>query len=192
MKNMTHIWLAATLLAGSVAVASPAQDQPLGDYARKVRKDKTQEQPAAKKFDNDNLPTEEKLSIVGTPTPAPDPNAAPADKAADKKDDKATLSAADHQKVNDDWKAKIDAQKGQIDSISRELDVMQREYRLKAAAFYGDAGERLRNSASWDKEDAQYKQQIADKQKNLDDAKQQLDNMQEDARKAGVPSSMRE
>ena len=42
--------------------------------------------------------------------------------------------------------------------------------------------------ADWDKQDAQYKQQIADKQKALDDAKQKLDDMQEDARKAGVPS----
>jgi hypothetical protein len=58
--------------------------------------------------------------------------------------------------------------------------------------MYGDAGNRLRNSADWDKQDAQYKQQIADKQKALDDAKQKQDEMQEDARKAGVPSSVRE
>ena len=76
--------------------------------------------------------------------------------------------------------------------MSRELDVIQREYRLRAASFYGDAGERLRNAAAWDKEDAQYKQQIADKQKALDDAKQHLDDLQEDARKAGVPPAMRE
>ena len=47
----------------------------------------------------------------------------------------------------------------------------QREYRLRAAAFYADAGNRLRGSGTWDKEDAQYKQQIAQKQKALDDAK---------------------
>ena len=58
--------------------------------------------------------------------------------------------------------------------------------------MYGDAGNRLRNSADWDKQDAQYKQQIADKQKALDDAKQKQDEMQEEARKAGVPSSVRE
>jgi multidrug resistance efflux pump len=76
--------------------------------------------------------------------------------------------------------------------LSRELDVLQREYRLRAAAFYADAGNRLRNSGSWDKEDAQYKQQIDQKQKALDNAKQELDDMQEQARKSGVPSSARE
>jgi len=50
----------------------------------------------------------------------------------------------------------------------------------------------LRNSSEWDKQDQQYKQQIADKQKALDDAKQKLEEMQEQARRAGVPSSMRE
>lgn len=68
----------------------------------------------------------------------------------------------------------------------------RREYRLRAAAFYADAGNRLRNSGAWDKEDAQFKEQIAAKQKALDDAKQALDDMAEQARKSGVPSSMRE
>ncbi len=75
---------------------------------------------------------------------------------------------------------------------ARELDVLQREYQIRAAAMYADAGNRMRNSADWDKQDAQYKQQIADKQKALDDAKQKLEDIQEDARKAGTPSSVRE
>ena len=76
--------------------------------------------------------------------------------------------------------------------LTRELDIVQREYQIRAAAMYADVGNRLRNSADWDKQDAQYKQQIADKQKALEDAKQKLDDMQEEARKAGVPSSVRE
>jgi hypothetical protein len=58
--------------------------------------------------------------------------------------------------------------------------------------MYADAGNRLRNSAEWDKEDADYKKKIADKKKAVDEAKQQMDDMQEEARKAGVPSSVRE
>ena len=41
-------------------------------------------------------------------------------------------------------------------------------------AIYADVSNRLRNSADWDKQDAQFKQQIADKQKALDDAKQKV------------------
>ena len=88
------------------------------------------------------------------------------------------------------WEDKIDAQKAQIDLLGRELDVLQREYQIRAAAMYADVGNRMRNQADWDKQDAQYKQQIADKQKAVDEAKQKLDDMQEEARKAGAPASV--
>jgi hypothetical protein len=217
MKSMGHVLITAIVLmavavprASSQASTQPSgssagtsqvisQNESLGDYARSIRKDK---KPAAPKtFDNDNLPTSDKLSVVGNaqPTP-PDSQAAqtgdqsqPGDKQADDSAKKTDgQSPEDRQKANDDWKAKIASQKDKIDLLSRELDVVQREYKLRAAAMYADVGNRLRNSAEWDKEDAQYKQQIADKQKALDDAKQQLDDTQEQARKAGVPSSMRE
>jgi hypothetical protein len=101
--------------------------------------------------------------------------------------DEATKQAAAKQ-----WGDKISAQKDQIDLLSRELNVLQREYQIRAAALYADAGNRMRNSADWDKQDAQYKQQIADKQKALEDAKQKLDELQEGARKAGAPPSVSE
>src|SRR2546421_412190 len=121
MKRIAYVWLAATILGGSLTVLARAQSEPLGDYARAVRKEKKQEQ---------------------------------------------------------------------VQLLEREMDVMQREYRLRAAAFYADAGNRLRNAGSWDKEDAQYKQQLAEKQKSVNTAKEELQDMKERARKAGVPSSM--
>ena len=214
MKSMGHVLiivLAAiavplasgqtnTQPAGSSAVQSTSQvtsqGESLGDYARNLRKDK---KPAAPKtFDNDNLPAGDKLSIVGNAQPADsaaqtsDQNQPGDNQAGDSSKKPDGQSPQDRQKVNDDWKAKIASQKDKIDLLSRELDVVQREYKLRAAAMYADVGNRLRNSAEWDKEDAQYKQQIADKQKAVDDAKQQMDDMQEQARKAGAPSSMRE
>jgi hypothetical protein len=195
MKRIAYFWMVAAILAAmTVTAANAQQSQSLGDYARSIRKEKKQD-TTAKRFDNDNLPHNEQLSVVGK---ASDPDKA-GDSAADtsnsdaaKTTDKGASSDADKQKENDDWKDKITAQRGQVDLLSRELDVLQREYRLRAATFYADAGNRLRNSADWDKEDSQYKQQIDDKQKALDTAKQQLDDMQEEARKAGVPSSARE
>jgi Skp family chaperone for outer membrane proteins len=70
--------------------------------------------------------------------------------------------------------------------------VRKREYALRAATVATDVGYRLRNSAQWDKEDKQYKEQIAAKQKEVDAAKQKLDELQSDARKAGVPTKLRE
>jgi hypothetical protein len=90
------------------------------------------------------------------------------------------------------WSDKLTAQKDQIDLLTRELDVLQREYQIRAAAMYADAGNRMRNSADWDKQDTKYKQDIADKQKALDDAKQKQEDIQEEARKAGVSASVRE
>jgi hypothetical protein len=66
---------------------------------------------------------------------------------------------------------------------------MQRESQIRAAAFYADAGNRLRNSAEWDNQDRKYKEQIADKRKSIDEAKTQLSDLQEQARKSGMPNS---
>jgi hypothetical protein len=169
-----------------------SQDQTsLGDYARRVHKE-----PAAKAkpkiFDNDNLPSDDKISVVGGP-PSADADA----KSSDDKDaaKAAEASDSDQAKKQAEWKSwqdKLTAAKNSAALASRELDVLQKEYQMRAAQMYADVGNRLRNSAEWDKEDADYKQKITDKQKEVEDAKQKLEDMQEEARKAGVPAAMRE
>jgi len=221
MKRITYfgigLVLCVSLLAFSAGAQSGATNQnqsnaqgqassgpSLGDYARQVRKDGGSTGKAKTKvFDNDNLPREDKLSVIGEPASASSGEAkAPA--AGEEKpsaEAKAETLPAKAKTVDDEaakqaawkqWQARLTAQREQIDLLTRELDVAQREYQIRAAAFYADAGNRLRNSADWDKQDAQYKQQIADKTKALEDAKQKLDDMGEEARKAGVPASMRE
>jgi chromosome segregation ATPase len=201
MKRITYVGLAfalSTILLGSSAVAqtpASAPDQtPLGDYARKVQKNSAvAAKPKPKVFDNDNLPTNDKLSIVGAQPAANAGGATPADADKAAAEAKAASSEDDQAKKQAEWKSwkeRLTAQKDSIDLASRELDVLQREYQLRAAAMYADAGNRLRNSGQWDKQESEYKQKIADKQKAAEDAKQKLDDMQEQARKAGVPSSM--
>ena len=66
MKRMRYVFLAEAVLAGMLVTLAGAQTESLGDYARSVRKD---EKPAsAKKYDNDNLPTSDKISVVGNAT----------------------------------------------------------------------------------------------------------------------------
>ncbi len=212
ISRFALVTISSSLLAASSMAAqtnSPSPDasatpqSSLGDYARKVHKD-----PAAKSkprvFDNDNIPKDDKLSVVGEPAPpeaAPtaasdDKSAAPADsKDAKGKDASAAKPEDDQASRQKEWKGwqdKLAAQKDAIDLASRELDVLQKEYQLRAAAMYADVGNRLRNQTQWDKQEADYKQQIADKQKALDDARQKLDDMEEEARRAGVPAAMRE
>ncbi|MBS1849631.1 MAG: hypothetical protein JST79_01855 [Acidobacteria bacterium] len=186
MKYITRmLWLGITLAALATLAVAQAQTDPLADYARSIRKDKKPQ--ATKHYDNDNLPTSDKLSVVGNATDTPADDAAKADSDAEQKP-----SADEKQQQVTEWQTKIKEQKGKVDFLTRELDVFQREYRLRAAAFYADAGNRMRNAAQWDKEDAKYKQDLAQKQKALDDAKAQLDKTQEDARKAGLTSKQRE
>jgi hypothetical protein len=219
MKHIAYVGFGFVLFAASVVASSAQQSQAsstqaqsqaqpsLADYARQVKKDSPQPKSKPKVFDNDNLPKEDKLSVVGEPAPAAPDNSAnpkPGDttvNAASTTDNKPAAEAkaptaedepAKRQAAWKLWQQKITAQKDQIDLLERELDVLKREYQVRAAAFYADAGDRLRNSGAWDKQDAQYKQQMAEKQKALDEAKQKLDDMQEDARKAGVPAAMRE
>ncbi len=192
-KQMTMI---ATFL---ILAASVVSAQSLGDYARTVRKDKSEPAPATRHFDNDNLPVNDALSVVG---PAPEASAADAKivtgaktgteaKAADVKAAGAAQpdskqAAADKTKDAEEFKKKIEEQQAKINSLNREVDLDQREERLRAAAYYQDAGTRLRNPAEWTKEQSQAHNDAAEKQKSLDAARQKLDEMQEEARKAGI------
>ena len=180
----------ALMTAGALAQSTSATTQAgpsLGDLARKARQNKPQSNSASRHYDNDNLPTSQQLSVVGpAPTAAtatPNGQGAPA-----ANDAGATQKQAqeDRQQANEELRGKIKEQQAKIDGLAHELNIDQREYRLRAAAFYGDAGARLRDSAQWDKDDAQYKSEMDSKQQKIDAAKQQLEELQEQARKAGV------
>ena len=187
MKHTKLMAIGTLLLLG----VSGAAAQSLGDYARAARKKKVEPTSVSRHFDNDNLPTNETLSVVGPPPPA---NANAAQGAGNPSSTQATkanavdpaATAAERKQAADEWTKKLDQQKQKIDSLNHELDLEQREFRLRAAAYYGDAGTRLRNSAQFDKDDAQYKSDVDGKQKALDAARQELDEMQEQARKSGV------
>lgn len=188
MKRIVLMAIGALLLL----VAGSASAQSLGEVARSARKGKAQQSAANHKYDNDNLPKGDHLSVVG-PAPADSGSsasngfagAAPADAQA-QSDPKAATEA--RQKDADEWKKRIDEKQKHVDDMARELDLTQREYKLRAAAMYGDAGNRLRNAAAWDKEDGDFKKQVESKQKELDAAKQELDQVKEGARKAGSPA----
>jgi hypothetical protein len=192
MKHMKPTVIATLLLLGiSVAAA-----QSLGDYARAVRKDKDKAEPSStsRHYDNDNIPTNQPLSVVGPP-PAADANAAPepgdakpksSDKAAAANPAAADSTAAERQKAAGEWKTKIDEQQKKLDSLNHDLDLAQREYRLRVATQYDSEGNRIQNAGQWGKEDAQYRTDTEAKQKALADAQQELNDLQDQAHKAGI------
>ena len=189
MKRTISLTIGVMLIFGTGAFA-----QSLGEIARSNRKEKAHQSAANHQYDNDNLPKTEHLSVVG-PAPAvtanasnPTGDASTQDQAAAQAASTADRKAAaeERQRAADEWKKKIEDQKQKVASLSHELDLTQREYRLRAVAMYSDAGNRLRNASTWDKEDADFKKQLEEKQKAVDSAKQDLDNLTEQARKAGV------
>lgn len=188
MKRMAWMAVAVALLLG----VHNASAQTLGDVARANRKGKLQRASDKHYYDNDNIPTTEHLSVVG-PAPSTAPGETPAATAqAGMPATDAKTQAADRAKAADEWKQKLDEAKQKVDAASHDLDLVQREYRVRSSENYSDVGNRLRNSAQWDKDSADFKKQVEDKQKAVDSAKQDLENLQEEARKAGAPRNARE
>jgi hypothetical protein len=186
MKRMKWMAITTLLLMG----ISGAAAQSLGDYARAVRKNKPDSGSTGRQYDNDNLPTSQPLSVVGPP-PAADADAVPEAGDAKSKPSEKTASAdpaaaAERQKAEEEWKKKLEAQQEKLDSLNRDLDVQQREYRLRVATQYNSESTRLQNAAQWTKEDEKFRGDAEAKQKAIDAARQELDEIQEQARKAGV------
>ena len=173
MKHTKLMAIVTLILLGVGAAAA----QSLGDYARTVRKNKPDTTPTSKVYDNDNLPTTETLSVVG-PAPA-DSKSAGAPKPA------AVDAATARQQTADAWKEKLDKQKEKIASLNHELDIDQRELQLHSAALQTDPTISVRD-VKFNKDEAQYKSDLEAKQKALDSARQEMDDLQDQAHKAGV------
>jgi predicted RNase H-like nuclease (RuvC/YqgF family) len=180
--------LSAVVLASAMGAA--AQSQSLGDYARAVRKEK---RPLAKKvYTNDNLPTTASISVVGPPAASAEEKAAAKPQEEKEKQAQKESTTAEKQAPQDEqgWRDQISAQKKKISDLEHDLDLLQREYKLRIANYYADAGTQLRDQARWADEDAKYRADIAEKQKQVEAAKAQLQDLKEQARKAGMPDSI--
>lgn len=194
MKRVVYFALGTWMMVAISATLGMSQSQPLGDYARAVKKARAGSAKSAKTYDNDTMPDKATVSVVGAATA--DADAVPTTTqdqgdASKPPEMKAGQSAEDRDKAVGAWKQQIDDQKGKVDLLSREMDVLQRERQIKQADFYSSTARAVQNARGFDEEDAKFKEKIADKQKALDDAKAKLSEMQEGARKAGVPSSQR-
>jgi hypothetical protein len=179
----------------ALALAASAQAQSdstsLGDYARAIKKQKSEQTSAsAKVYDNDNLPSSTAVNVVGaTGTSSPSSNSpdakasnnAATDSAPAASDDASKIapgqSVQQRQKAYDIWKQRIDEQRKKIDQITSDLSDLQSH--TPAAIMPPDVKQK-------------YRTQLDEKQKALEQAKAGLADLQEQARKAGVPSSVTE
>jgi hypothetical protein len=177
---------ATVAIASTLAVTAGAQS--LADAARQQRANKP-ETSQAKVYTNDNLPTGGGITVLGAPAPAAPATAA---KTSSTTPAASASSAGDSQKAADKLKADAQAQKDEISRLERELDVATREWKLQQATFYADAGNQLRDPAAFAERERKFNDETKQKQQALVDAKQKLDDIQEQARKSGLPSSATE
>jgi len=187
------------ILTGLLAGVAAAQSDSLADAARKHKQQQSGKPVAAKVYTNDNLPATETISTVGAPASdaaaaAPTDGQAPADGStpAAKDGAKPADDTKTRQKTWEDWRDKIQKQKASVEQMQKENEEIDRQYKLTSGNYYNSAQQRLFDGAAMAKEDAAYKQQMEQKKKAIDDAKQKIDDLQEEARRAGVPSGYRD
>ena len=181
--------LSGIAIASALTVSAYAQS--LGEQAREVRANKP-EAPQTKVYTNDSLPTSGGITVVGAPVSAAPATPGPKSSTSTSGTGAATAaasSAEDPSKAADKIKEDIQKQKDEISRLERELDISTREWKLQQAAFYADAGNQLRDPAGWAARERKYNDETKQKQQGIADAKQKLDDLQEQARKAGLPSS---
>jgi len=188
MKKLFSLFVLVIAFLAVNAAAQSVADAALANRAQK------KPNPSAQVIDNDVIPsiiskspetTVATNNAPATTSESASPSATGKDDAkdADKKTD--AQGKADPEA----WKKKIADQKKEITQLQRELDVVEREARLRAAAYYADAGVQLRDQAKFAEDSRKEQTEIDTKKQSLADAKQKLEQLQEDARKAGVPAN---
>lgn len=195
---MKRLKIGLLILTGLLTGVAAAQSDSLADAARKHREQQAGKTPAAKVYTNDNLPSTETISTVGAPvadnaSAAPtDGQSAPADSTAAKIAAKPEDDSKARQKTWEQWRDKIQKQKAAVDQLQKENEEIERQYKLTTGNYYNSAQQRLYDGAAMAKEDSAYKTQMEQKKKAVEDAKQKIDDLQEEARRAGVPSGFRD
>lgn len=188
MIRITRFALSAlfvSLLAGSVnaqSLADVARQQPAKPKAK-----------AAKVYTNDDIPS---VSIKD------EPKADAADATLKSGEDKSESEAKEQKKADaatpeeikkklqQEWKDKVAAQKKTIADLEHEIGLLEREYKLRAAVFYADAGNRLRDDKKWADEDRRYQEDVKKKRTELQEAQAKLETMRDQARKAGIAGAL--
>ena len=190
MKHTLRGAIVLLALAGLLTATAAAQS--LGDYARQQRAKKGPAPAGVKEYTNDNLPTSGGLGTVSS-SPAASANSASSGTSASAA--KATGDAdsgKERSKLEAEWRAKFTEQKSVIATLQRELDVAERENNSRQAQTQTnsqDLGSRLRNPVLWAAENKKYQDEVDGKKKDLEAAKQKLEDMKDDLRKAGLPNT---
>jgi hypothetical protein len=180
--------LYASALALLIVMSGVAAAQDLGAIARQQRQQK--KSSAKKVYTNDDFSSSQ--PVMQSAAPATEAKVGAAGEATvsavveAKAGNPKEASVEDKNKAAAALQKMVDAQKAEIASLTRELDVADRENRLRAANYYGDVGNSLRDPAKWAAEQKAKQEEIDGKKKAIDAARAKLADTIEQGRKAGI------
>ncbi len=180
-------------LAVACLLASLAAAQSLADVARKSR-EKKGGASSTKVYTNETLPQSVSIDTGSRSAQTPGQETASASAAgaaasAAAAGDEDEEAAVDPKEEEAGWRKRIKEQKDEIATLERELTVSERENKLRAQSYYGDAGSRLRDEGKYAADDRKYQAEANDKKAAIAAAKQKLEDMREELRKAGKPAN---
>jgi chromosome segregation ATPase len=160
--------------AAQTPQAVPAQKDSLAAAARRAREEK-KEQPKAKVFTNDNLPTVGGISSVGETA------AAGENGAGDGKAPAAGAAAGNDEKA---WRTKFATLRHKLEQDQQDLDVMQRELEVLNVQYYDNPVKAMQQDLT--REDINKKTSAIDaKKQQIEADKQAISDAEDDLRKAG-------
>ena len=165
---------------------SNASAPSLADAARQARK--ARKASPERTWTNDDFSTPvitapPAAAVAGTAGAPPEAGAAAADaKPLGPVEKAVALRAA--------WKEKIDIQRKVIADLEAQSGKSSEELKQRSSAAYADLGVRLRNEQKFVADDTKIRTDEAKRQESLAAARAQLDQLLEEARKAGVEGSI--
>jgi len=183
LRFLLHI-IAATMLLGLTAWATPAQDQGSDDVAAAARKAREQQKNAPKPkkvLTNDDFPASHSTPPV---TDSAQNKTEGQGEAAQPDDQKKDQNEEDDPKSEKYWRKKFQDLHDKLDHAQQELDVLQRELPKTETQYYSDPQTAMMQQH--DRTDIANKTaQIDAKKKEVDSLKQQISDAEDALRKAG-------
>jgi hypothetical protein len=154
-------------------VVASGYGQSLGDVAREHRQKQAKDSHATHKVvTNEDIPEQpETVSTTSVST--------------DEHDNAPSAPASNDIHAGEQWKAKIEAQKSSVASLQSQID------KLNSSIHFVEAN-RYYNGVQYNQRQVQKQDEVQRMQKQLDEQKKKLEDMQESARKAGLGSSVYE
>jgi hypothetical protein len=189
--SLGFVVVTVTVFLASASLGQSSCNPPsLGDLARKQRESKQKDAKDAKDAKNapakaKDAPAKAKKVVTDEDMPEHAPDSDEAVAGPDGPHDEASVpkSADDVVRTGDQWKAAIAQRKAVLADLKDRIDKLNGSIHFVEANAY-------RNGVEYNKKQAQKQQDVERMQAQYDDQKRDLEQMQENARKAGYGSAV--